>query len=303
MSFTVIETIENALKVIGVLDSAQPLQARDRTTTLDALNSMARNWQTQYGHLWLQGYGILICEKGKQSYKLGAGGDRFVDVTDLQTPTLTSDASGSSVTLSSVTGVAATYKIGVYLKSGVFHWTTVDSVSGNDVTLTVALPSEAASGAQVYVYESEAPRPLKLDFATYAYDLSASEIPLYKMGRQEYIEQPQKGTSGQINEFYFQPTLDQSTLYVWPVADTNLGVLRASYTEPFLELTANDDEVQFPDEWEDAIIFGLATRIMDEYGVPEQKQAVIQQKASSYLADCLAFDNENADLSIEPDYR
>lgn len=305
MSFTVIETIENALKVIGVLDSAQPLQSRDRTTTLQALNSMARHWQTQYGHLWLQGYGALLCEKDKQSYKLGAGGDRFVNIVDLLTPTLSAAASSGAtvVSVSSASGAADNDNIGVYLSTGAFHWTTIASISGSEITLASALPEDAANNAQVYIYTTEAERPLKINFATYAYNLSSSEIPLHKLGRQEYIEQPQKSTSGSVNEFYFQPTLNLATLYLWPVSDTNLGIIRASYTTPFTELVSNDDEVQFPDEWEDAVIFGLASRIMDEYGLPEQKQAVIQSKADRYLSDCLAFDNENADLHIEPDYR
>lgn len=305
MSFTVIETIENALKVIGVLDSAQPLQSRDRTSTLDALNSMARHWQTQYGHLWLQGYGILLCEKDKQSYKLGIGGDRFVDVDKFYSPTLSSAVSATDnvITVSSSTGVNNGDNIGIYLDTGVFHWTTVASFSGSDITINDQIPSAAASGNQVYIYTSETERPLKIGYATYAHNLSSSEIPLDKMGRQEYIEQPQKGTSGSINQFYFQPTLDLSTLFVWPVADTNLGVLRASYTEPFIELVNNDDELQFPDEWEDAVVFGLSARIMDEYGLDAQTQAAIQAKADRFLNQCLSFDNENADLQIEPYYR
>lgn len=305
MSFTVIDTIENALKVIGVLDSAQPLQARDRSSTLEALNSMARHWQTQYGHLWLQGYGILLCEKDKRSYNLGTGGDRFVNVDELYSPTLASAAVATDIviTVSSATGINDNDNIGIYLDDGTFHWTTVASSSGADVTISDQMPSAAASGNQVYIYTSEAQRPLKIGYATYAHDLSASEIPLNKMGRQEYIEQPQKGTSGSINEFYFQPTLDLSTLFVWPVADSNLGVLRASYTEPFTELVSNDDELQFPDEWEDAVVFGLSARIMDEYGVDTQTQAAIQAKADRFLMECLAFDNENADLQIEPDFR
>lgn len=303
MSFTVIETIEKALRIIGVLDSAQPLQSRDRTTALEALNSMAHHWQTQYGHLWLQGYGIILCEKDKQIYELGTGGDRFIKRSDLYCPTLSSAAASTDtvITVTGATGFNTDDVIGIYLDDGTFHWTTIDSLSGADITLTDAMPSAAASGNQVYAYTSVESRPLKIDFATYAVDINGSEIPLIKQGRNQYFEQPQKNTSGNVTQFYFQPTRGLAQLSVWPTSDTNLGVLRVSYVEPFIELVNNDDVLNFPDEWELAVNYGLATALMSEYGVPNDIQAAIQAKMDRYLADNLAFDNENADLMIELD--
>lgn len=72
--------------------------------------------------------------------------------------TLASGAASSAVSVSaasaSVSGFGAPAindLVGVDLDDGTTHWTTVSSVSGTTLGLTVALPSAAASGLNVYV--------------------------------------------------------------------------------------------------------------------------------------------------------
>lgn len=303
--FTTIDTIKRALRIINVLDASQPLQSTDRNDALSSLNTMLASWQAQYNHLWLKSFATLIMEKGKQGYSLGT--DRAINDEDLAVTTTTASyvATDTVIGVSSVTGISALNVIGVYLDDGTFHWTTVASVAGTDVTLTDALPSASTSGSVVYSYApaSIISRPLKIDTATYIdRALNGGEIPLEQWSRREYMEQTQKLTQGSGSAFYYSPQLTNGVLYVWPTASSNLNVVKLSYTRPFTTLVNNDDAVDAPDEWRDAIEYGLAARLATEYGLPEQRIATVKAQADEFLSTALAFDNEAVGMEIQVEF-
>lgn len=63
------------------------------------------------------------------------------------------EASGqTTLSMTSITGIASGDIVGIYLDSGATHWTTVNgSPSGGTIVVTDALPSDAASGNRVVI--------------------------------------------------------------------------------------------------------------------------------------------------------
>jgi hypothetical protein len=47
------------------------------------------------------------------------------------------------------------------------------------------------------------------------------------------------------------------------------------------------------------LAYMTAASIMDEYGLPADKQQAIQAKADDYLMNCLSFDNDASPVKIE----
>jgi hypothetical protein len=61
-------------------------------------------------------------------------------------------AAQTDLTVAAITGVASGDIIGILLDDGTTHWTTVNGApSGSTITITAALPSDAASGNRVVV--------------------------------------------------------------------------------------------------------------------------------------------------------
>lgn len=302
MATTALTIIKKALRLIRVLDRNQPLQDDDRNDALEAFNQMILHLQTNYNNLWTMKQAVVLMEQGKQFYKCGQGGDRVVDRDDLrvQTTSTATLTGATTVTLSGAVTVQPNDTVGVLLESGSFFWTTAASGSaGTSVSLTAGLPSDSASGARVYIYTDIIDRPLRILNAQSAWSITDAEIPLETFSRQEYFDQPDKTTQGQTSNYYYSPQLTAGELYVWPTAQSNLNVLRMSYVDPIQTMITNIDAPQFPDEWQECLAYLLATRLMDEYGVEQDRQAMLKMKADEMLAGNLAFDNDADPMLIE----
>jgi len=303
MATTALAIISRALRILRVLDRNQPLQADDRNDALEAFNQVILHLQTTYNNLWTMTQAVVLMEQGKQFYKCGVNGDRVVNRDDLRNQTLASAAitGATSLTISSAVNVLLGDKVGVYLSTGSFHWTTASAAStGTTITIANALPSDAATGAAVYVYTSTIERPLRVLNAQSAWAITDSEIPLDEWGRGEYFNQPDKSTQGQTSNFYYSPQLTAGELYVWPTAQSNLNVLRMTYIRPIITAIQNIDAPDFPNEWQETLAYMTAEAMMDEYGLPQDRQATIKAKASELLFANLSFDNDSEDIAVEP---
>lgn len=302
MATTALTIIKKALRLIRVLDRNQPLQDDDRNDALEAFNQMILHLQSHYNNLWTMKQAVVLMEQGKQFYKCGQGGDRVVSRDDLRTQTTSVAAltGATTVNLSSTVTVQVNDTIGVLLESGSFFWTTaVSSSAGASVSLAAGLPSNSAAGSRVYIYTDIIDRPLRILNAQSAWSITDAEIPLDSFSRQEYFDQPDKTTQGQTSNYYYSPQLTAGELYVWPTAQSNLNVLRMTYIDPLSVMVNNIDAPQFPDEWQECLAYMLATRLMDEYGVPQDRQALLKMKADELLGENLAFDNDADPMLIE----
>lgn len=302
MATTALTIIKKALRLIRVLDRNQPLQDDDRNDALEAFNQMILHLQTSYNNLWTMKQAVVLMEQGKQFYKCGPSGDRVVSRDDLRTQT-TAGATltgATTVTLSGSVTVQSSDTVGVLLESGSFFWTTAASGStGTSVSLSAGLPSNSASGARVYIYTDIIDRPLRVLNAQSAWSITDAEIPLESFSRQEYFDQPDKATQGQTSNYYYSPQLTAGELYVWPTAQSNLNVLRMTYIDPLEVVVNNIDAPQFPDEWQECLAYMLAVRLMDEYGLPQDRQAALKLKADEMFSENLAFDNDADPMFIE----
>ncbi len=302
MATTALTIIKKALRLVRVLDRNQPLQDDDRNDALEAFNQMILHIQTNYNNLWTMKQAVVLMEQGKQFYKCGPAGDRVVARDDLRTQTLSgyTVTGTTSITLSGALNVVSGNSVGIQLTDNSFFWTTASASStGTTITLSSALTADANASARVYVYTDIIDRPLRILNAQSAWSVTDSEIPLETFSRKEYFDQPDKTTQGQTSNYYYSPQLTAGELYVWPTAQSSLNVLRMTYVEPIETMITNIDAPQFPDEWQELLAYMLATRIMDEYGVEQDRQMMLKAKADEMLNNNLAFDNDADPMVVE----
>ena len=302
MATTALTIIKKALRLVRVLDRNQPLQDDDRNDALEAFNQMILHIQTNYNNLWTMKQAVVLMEQGKQFYKCGPAGDRVVARDDLriQTTAGVEVAGSASILMNGPLTVAAGDTVGIQMSNNVFYWTAASVAStGTTITIPPGLPVDANASARVYVYTDIIDRPLRILNAQSAWSITDSEIPLETFSRKEYFDQPDKTTQGQTSNYYYSPQLTAGELYVWPTAQSSLNVLRMTYVEPIETMITNIDAPQFPDEWQECLAYMLATRIMDEYGVEQDRQMLLKAKADEMLNDNLAFDNDADPMVVE----
>ena len=76
-------------------------------------------------------------------------------------------------------------------------------------------------------------------------------------------------------------------------------VLSAAYYPDDFDAASNNPE--FPIEWGNVLVWGLAAELASEYGLPEREQGRIWQVAEFKLNEMLAFDVENASVILGMD--
>ena len=196
---------------------------------------------------------------------------------------------------------AADY-VGIRMNNGDIDWNTIFLIiNSTQINLTNAtsdkfVNSAADIGNAVVTYTNKSERPLDFFYANRR-DVNGIDTPIDLIGEVEYRQLSIKSSSGPPNLAYYQPTLDNGTLFVWPT-DGGLTWDRILLQGRFLvdDFDTTADEPEFPIEWTNALIFQLAHDISHEYGVSEKKQGRLYLIAQKKLNDLLDYDQETASV-------
>jgi len=300
-----LQVIEKAFGKIDVKVAEQNLEADEQQDGIDTLNLMLKAWGAQGLHLWTKDEGILFLDVGKTDYNLGPTGDEACQFDDFISTTSTSAKISTDVIINVVdsTGMIVGDQIGVELDDKTRHWTTILTVDSSiQVTLSVGLPSAAKSGSSIYTFTNLIQRPqrvLSCRRKTFGQD---NEIPVLSWSRDEYFNQVNKLSQGTVVNCYYSPQLNDGRMYVWQTADSVNDLLRFTFERPIQDLDIGDDNLDIPVEWLEAVIYGLAFRLADDYNVPFAKADRIGQKANQFLDDLLGWDEEMGSLNLQPDF-
>lgn len=307
-NFTVTNTardiVASALEKCGAVDVDQDLEDIDLNTGLNDLNRYVKSLQSKGANLWKETEGVLFLDVGKENYLLGPTGDEACDLTDFVASTLSAaEASGQTVlSITSTTGMTALDIIGIELDDGTRHWTTIVTVDSSiQVTVTTGLASAAASLRTVYTYTSAIPRPLKiLENSRYQQNQSAEEIQINRWSKQQYMNQPNKNSTGDVVNDLYQPLLDNGKYYVWQPTNNVKSVVRFTYYRPIEVFSTTANNPDFPDEWILALVFNLAKILAPGYKVSLEDMKIISALAREHLDDALGFDEEESTIQVVP---
>lgn len=302
-----------------------------------ALQSMILGWQASDIHVWCEEECILFPQTGQYQYQVGSASADHATLWNsfIQSQiAVTAPAAATSVSVVSAAGIQAGDNFAVQLDSGVNFWTTVNGApSGNVVTLSQALPSQASSPALVFDYAVPLIRPLRLYGGRRYNYLSGIDTPMLMFARLDYEAQPNKATPGTATQFFFDPQtaptpygsqqLGTAQLNLWPNPNSNQFGFRFTAQRPLQILVDLTSALDFPAEWQNAIAFNLAVDLWPEYGressLPQsggkgqaaQRDPVTYQEAKLIAAEKLrvarGWDREPQSVkfgvSMSPGYR
>jgi len=266
------QIISDAMSEIGALGATETPSAADTTYCARRLNMLVKQWSgnTDFApglKMWSRKRATLFLSASTNQYSLGPDGHW---ASSFVAPTLTAVATGTSLTVSSISGITSGDTIGVVLDNGTLFWTTVNGApSGSTVTLTAGLPSQASSGAQVYDYNSLGVRPLSILTAVLR-DQNNDDIPLDVMTLQDYEALPSKAdttATGDPQSFYYEAQLTDGVIYFDVTPDDLTKTVHIVYLSPAQDFVNGTDTPDYSQEWYMALVMGLAKGICTHYGM------------------------------------
>lgn len=184
--------------------------------------------------------------------------------------------------------------IKAWMVDGAELWTVVDSA----VTLAAGVVSYVLGPGGTQLITNRILRVLQ----SYLHQTASGlDTPLTILSRAEYINQSNKATTGVVNSVYYNPGTTSGTLYVYPAPSDATYTLHIICQIPIQDMVNSTDNFDFPQEWFQALKWGLADEIAMEYGVAMSTVELIAQKAAIYKGQVLNTSVEEASVYIQPD--
>lgn len=140
-------------------------------------------------------------------------------------------------------------------------------------------------------------------------DTSGSEntdTEMTRLTEDEWYRLPQKGDSGTPVDFYYEPTIPDGTLNIWPTPNSTSASdhqLVFSYHTPIEDMDSGADDFDMPVEWMRAVKYALAADVAPEYAVPLRERQAIEAKAQLLLEQVLDWDQEDGSIYFQPEWR
>lgn len=166
-------------------------------------------------------------------------------------------------------------------------------------TYSIALTSGTSSyriGVGEFI---NTPKPLRVTQAYNHDTVSNVDIPMRIITKQEYNILGNKTSSGNPIQVYYDPQNTYGDLYVFPVPTTveaTNNVINIIYQRPFEDFDSATDTPDFPSEWYDAVVFGLAVRLAPEYGLPVDQRQALRAEAKEIKDAALGMGTEEGSL-------
>lgn len=149
-------------------------------------------------------------------------------------------------------------------------------------------------------------KPLKVIQAWIRDTTSNVDVPMRILTKQEYAILGNKTTSGKPIQIYYEPLSDYGILHVFPTPasiDATSNQIYITYQRPFEDFNISTDAPDFPQEWYDAVVYGLAVRLAPEYGLPIDQRRVLAQEALDIKLIAMSFGTEEGSIYFQSENR
>lgn len=150
--------------------------------------------------------------------------------------------------------------------------------------------------------EVDVPYPLKLHQVNLHVGSSGSQINVDIKADYDFSLLPIYA-EGTVVSVKYQPFINYGVLTVWPKPLTPDQTMVLVYQEPYDTFAAETDEADFPQEWQNALIYQLALILADDYSLPIADKQWLEKQADKRLASALAFGTEEVSIFFHPNPR
>lgn len=302
--------IRGALRIVGALAEGQTPSTQQYQDAAEALNYLVKSWQAEGVPLWVRRFVYVLPMTGLNEYLIGPGATSYHAVTSYNWTTLAADAAlgASTITVTSASGISSGDKIGIDC-GGTMFWTTVNGApAGAVVTLQDALTAAANAGAYLYTHSASAvaQKPLKVLTTWRCYPLNNLNVPMNSRALSDILSVMNASASIPVNWTYI-PSMGSplpggtSSLFIWPRFYGGQYFIQLDCQYPVQDIDSSTDNPDIPQEFLEALKYGLAVRLAPEYGYPLEDRMVLKAEAEKLKEAAFNFNVEEASLYIQPE--
>ena len=297
------DIIKYALLNVGAIGDGDTPTSNQYTDGAFYLNMIMKAWHNDGMPLWALKEGYILPIADTNTISLGPSGGHAT-LSYVHTTISADEASGqTTISLTATTGMSASDNIGVELDDGTIQWTTISGApTSTTALLATALTGAASEGNHVYTYTTKIQRPLKILEAQRMDSTASTESPIDVYTHNEYFEQSDKTTEGQVLKLWYNPQLLNGIVSIWPRFQDGDDIIKIWFHRPFEDFDATGDNPDCPQEFYMALVWELSWALSPGWGVPLDERKMFLQEAAMLKAQALSFNQEEGSVRISPSY-
>ena len=169
------------------------------------------------------------------------------------------------------------------------------------IALTLAKVAYTIGPTGSPVPDKVAYKPLRILEGSFIRDTNGIDTPVTIISRQEYNNLSDKDTSSVPNQLYYDPGTSTGTIYVFGESVDATHTLYIQSQRQFQDMTSSGDNFDFPQEWFQALKWGLSAELSAEYGTSSKLIPYYEQKAMIFLEECFGWSQETTSVYFTPD--
>ena len=199
-------------------------------------------------------------------------------------------------------GGTATWSVALEYSTDGTTWSMLDDlgtieVSDNQWVWTDIDPGQSVSYYRIRAYDGTTLALRELYFGN-----NSREIQMARLNRDDYTNLPNKNfTANQPYQFWFDRTIPQPTVYLWPTPSDPFIQMTVWYQRQIMDVGALTDELEVPQRWYEAVVFMLSHRMSLELPqVAMDRVQYLEKMADRYYSEAEAEERDKSPIYLAP---
>jgi hypothetical protein len=181
-------------------------------------------------------------------------------------------------------------------------WRTLEDLGQIVVTDNEWIWTDVDPGQTVEYYRVRAYSGTTLALREWYVGNNARLIQMARLNRDDYTNLPnQNFTANQPYQFWFDRTIPQPTMYLWPVPNDPFIQMTVWYSRQIMDVGALTDELEVPQRWYEAVVFMLAHRMSLEMpNVAPDRIAYLEKMSDRYIYEAEQEERDKSPIYFAP---
>ena len=140
---------------------------------------------------------------------------------------------------------------------------------------------------------------------------TCTDIPLFRMNRDDYSMQPNKGQLSRVLQYWFNNRQDQQEVVPWPLSNTDFECIQGFRIRQISMVNLPTEQLDVPQRWLDCMTWVLAYRLLvnspsqlfgtSTYGDMNRLQ-LIKSEMDAALEQVEGEERDNSEINLFPDF-
>ena len=199
-------------------------------------------------------------------------------------------------------GGSATWSIIYEYSIDGITWNTLEDLGSVVVTDNEWLWTDIEPGQTVEYYRVRAYNGTTLALREWFLGNNSREIPMARLNRDDYTNLPNKNfTANQPYQFWFDRTIPQASIYLWPVPSDPFIQMTVWYSRQIMDVGDLSGQLEIPQRWYEATIMMLSHRMSLELPqVQLDRVGYLEKMATQFLNEVEQEERDRGPIYLQP---